>query len=103
MLTDVRSSCDVVGSPNSSPLASVCTTMPGITHAEAAAGSSIAAAVAADAPRLFGAADFRKEVDLKAADAVAFCVRKSLATSDWNYRERQRAHNQTERKCQARS
>src|SRR5438067_12111117 len=76
MLTDVRSSCDVVGSPSSSPLASVCTTMPGITHAEAAAGSSMAAAVvAAEAPRLFGGADFRREVDLKAADAVAFCVR----------------------------
>ena len=75
MLTDVRSSCEVVGSPSSSPLASVCTTMPGITHAEAAAGSSIAAAVAADAPSLFGAFDFRKEADFEAAVAVTFCVR----------------------------
>jgi hypothetical protein len=49
--------------------------MPGITHAEAAAGSSMAAVVAADAPRLFGAFDFRKEADLEAAGAVAFSVR----------------------------
>src|ERR1041385_2452909 len=75
MLTEVKSSCDAVGSPSSSPLASVWTSMPGITHAEAVTGSSMAAAVTADAPRWLGAFDFRKEADLEAAGAVAFCMR----------------------------